>query len=81
MELAGLNFEEEALEVVVVERQAARDHRVQDDAARPDVGLKAVVALARDDHRVAVMRRAARSLEERAGRVEACHAEVGDFEA
>ena len=76
-EVALLDLLEQLLEVVVVEGQRAHEQRVQDDAARPDVRLAAVVLLAAYDLRAGVVRRAAARLQHRAVHLQRRHAEVG----
>ncbi|KAB8110556.1 hypothetical protein EE612_047861, partial [Oryza sativa] len=72
-----------AHEVVVLERQRAGEQHVEDDAAGPEVGLGAVVAVAGEHLGGDVRRRAAGGVEEAVGaRVagERAEPEVGDLE-
>ncbi|KAJ6804142.1 putative CBL-interacting protein kinase 6 [Iris pallida] len=66
-------------DVVVLEREEAGEEHVEDDAAGPEVGLPAVVALPRDDLRRDVRRGPARGAQE-VGAGEGAEAEVGDLE-
>lgn len=60
---ALLYFAEKLRHIIVIERETTADHRVENDAARPDVDLSATVTQPADDLRCGVVGRSARRLQ------------------
>lgn len=80
LESANLDLLEENLDVLIVERQPAREKREENDTAGPDIGRGTVVRFTRNNLRARVVRASAGRLEELFTGLPGGHAKISNLD-